>query len=135
MIIWSVLVVLLIVVTAWTGYQYARVNGLLPESMGGDSTPINPILPEDSVVNDEQYQNLTEPLDEDQESERLSRIAAEREALLAEQRALEAQQSAETGTSTEAGGADTAERQREIDAQLMELDNAEEYPPLPSPGA
>jgi hypothetical protein len=135
-IIWSVLIVLLILVVAWAGYRYAEVNGLLPDNMSEDSAPVNPILPEDSVVNDEQFQNITEPLDEDQEADRLSRIAAEREALLAEQRALEAQATAtSTGTSTQAGSENTAERQREIDTQLMELDNAEEYPPLPSPGA
>ena len=114
-----------------------------PQIMNNANDPEQntPILPEDSVVNDSQYQDLTEPLTEDEEEERLDRIADEREALLAEQAALEAQMEAEgeVMSTTSAVLSDEEreaqiERQQEIEAELLELQNAEEYPPLPDPG-
>ena len=62
------------------------------------------------------------------EPERLADIAADRAALLAEQAALESQ------TATSGAAQVSAERQQEIDLQLLELQNQEEYPPLPNPG-
>lgn len=69
-----------------------------------------------------------------EEQARLDTISEQRSELLAEQAKLEAQTSGNsTSTSFEDQQAQ-AQAQQDIEFQLLELKNQEEYPPLPDPG-
>ncbi|MFW0871371.1 MAG: hypothetical protein ACKKL4_02875 [Patescibacteria group bacterium] len=142
-LLWGTMIALVLIILAGGYYWYIQKNGggFLDLSFPSANSDGEQITPENSVVNDPRYEDLSEPLSEQEESNRLSRIAREREALLAERARLQNQASANANATSSAGGAMSpeqaqaqAERQQQIDAQLLELQNAEEYPPLPSPG-
>lgn len=109
--------------TTTEGAGEGTAQEIVSERVGGDED-----LDGDGVLSAEEI--------EAQSEDRASNIQSERERLLAEQARLEAQANAtSTGTSTEANSAANAERQQQIEIELLELQNAEEYPPLPDPGA
>ena len=131
-IIWYILGLIVIIVIAalvWNSMQSsggspsAVTNSVTNNSGQGNTDPVvipNEAPPADAT--DEEQQAF--------EEDRLEAIAAERARLLAEQESL---QSAQESTSTPSSQAD-AERQAQIERDLLELKNQEEYPPLPDPG-
>lgn len=136
--IWYVigtLVVVCVVVLVWGSMSSKSTDTATPGTV-----PATNSTPERATVSNESTVVPTEALDssateaeqEEFEAERLGAIQSERERLLAEQAQLEASLEAEAAEGTTS--LEQAERQAEIDRELLELQNQEEYPPLPDPG-
>ena len=126
------LVVLVLAAAAYVLYTNMDTTGDT-DTMGAGEQVDGELTDEDFGTQDLDGDGLLSAEEIEAQSEtRANTIQSERERLLAEQASLQAQSSAST---TDANTAASAQRQQEIEIELLELQNAEEYPPLPDPGA